>query len=67
MNKKHRNKKVTKCLLCSYKKLKKIFYLGNFFVSNFVKKKNIKIGNVKAPLNLFSYTIISYSTTRNNV
>lgn len=52
MNKKLRNKKVTKCLLCSYKKLKKIFYLGNFFVSNFVNKKNIKIGNVKAPLNL---------------
>mgnify|MGYP001350600894 CR=1 FL=1 len=47
-----RNKKVTKCLLCSNKKLKKMFYLGNFFVSNFVSKNKIKKGNLKCPLNL---------------
>jgi NDP-4-keto-2,6-dideoxyhexose 3-C-methyltransferase len=47
-----KNKKVTKCLLCSNKKLSEIFYLGNFFVSNFVNKKNIVKGNVKCPLNL---------------
>ena len=47
-----KNKKVTKCLLCSNKKLKQIFYLGNFYVSNFVSKKNISKGNIKCPLNL---------------
>ena len=47
-----KNKKVTKCLLCSNKKLVKMFYLGNFFVSNFVNKKNILKGNIKCPLNL---------------
>jgi len=47
-----KNKKVSKCLLCSNKKLKKIFNLGNFYVSNFVTKKNIRKGNVKCPLNL---------------
>ena len=33
-------------------KTKKLFYLGNFFVSNFVNKKNIKKGNIRCPLNL---------------
>ena len=46
-----RTKKVKSCLLCKNKKLKKIFSLGNLFVSNFVNKKNIKSG-IKAPLNL---------------
>jgi NDP-4-keto-2,6-dideoxyhexose 3-C-methyltransferase len=49
MNKKSR--KVKNCLLCKHKKLKKIFSLGNFFVSNFVTKNKINKG-VKAPLNL---------------
>lgn len=52
MSNKLKNKKVTKCLLCSNKNLKKIFYLGNFFVSNFVNKKNINKGNIKCPLDL---------------
>lgn len=52
MTKKLKNKKVTKCLLCSNKKLSKMFYLGNFFVSNFVNKKNISKGNIKCPLHL---------------
>jgi len=52
MKKLIKNKKVTKCLLCSNNKLKKIFNLGNFYVSNFVQKKNIIKGNVKCPLNL---------------
>ena len=52
MIKKLKNKKVKKCLLCKNKNLRKIFYLGNFFVSNFVSKKNIKKGNIKCPLNL---------------
>ena len=46
-----KNKKVKHCLLCKNKKIKKIFSLGNLFVSNFVEKKNIKKG-IKAPLNL---------------
>ena len=46
-----KNKIVKKCLLCKNKKLKKIFKLGNFFVSNFVKKKFIYKG-IKCPLNL---------------
>ena len=46
-----KNKKIKHCLLCKNKKLKKIFSLGNFFVSNFVKKKNINKG-IKAPLKL---------------
>merc|ERR1711991_396413 len=29
-----------------------MFYLGNFFVSNFVNKNNIAKGNIKCPLNL---------------
>ncbi len=44
-------KKVKQCLLCKNKKLKKIFSLGNLFVSNFVKKNKIKKG-IKSPLNL---------------
>ena len=36
-----KNKKVKKCLLCGHRDLKKIFSLGNLFVSNFVNKKNI--------------------------
>ena len=43
--------KVNQCLLCKNKKLKKIFSLGNLFVSNFVKKNKIKKG-IKSPLNL---------------
>jgi len=46
-----KNKKVRKCLLCSNRKLKKIFSLGNLFVSNFVKRSRIKKGP-KAPLTL---------------
>lgn len=44
-------KKVKKCLLCKEKKLKKIFSLGNLFVSNFVTKKEILKG-IKAPLTI---------------
>ena len=33
-----RTKKIKKCLLCKNKNLKKVFSLGNFFVSNFVDK-----------------------------
>ena len=46
-----KNKKINHCLLCKNRKIKKIFSLGNLFVSNFVNKKNIKTG-IKAPLNL---------------
>ena len=46
-----RTKKITKCRLCHNKKLTQIYNFGNHYVSNFVKKKNIKKG-VKAPLNL---------------
>ena len=46
-----RTKKIKKCLLCRNKNLKKIFSLGNFFVSNFVDKNKIKSG-IKAPLTL---------------
>jgi len=44
-------KKIKKCLLCKSKKLKKIFSLGNFFISNFVDKNKITKG-IKAPLKL---------------
>ena len=44
-------KKVNRCVLCRNNNLKKIFSLGNLFVSNFVKKNKIKKG-VKAPLTL---------------
>ena len=43
--------KISKCRLCSNNQLLKIYSFGNFFVSNFVSKKNINKG-VKAPLNL---------------
>ena len=48
---KHKTSKIRHCLLCKNKKFKKVFSLGNLFVSNFVSKKNIKKG-IKAPLNL---------------
>tara|TARA_B100000315_G_C14583431_1_gene591696 strand:+ start:554 stop:1762 length:1209 start_codon:yes stop_codon:yes gene_type:complete len=43
--------KINSCLLCKNKKMKKIFSLGNLYVSNFVKKSKIKKG-IRAPLNL---------------
>ena len=43
--------KISKCRLCSDKKLLKIYSFGNMLVSNFVSKKNIYKG-IKAPLNL---------------
>jgi len=46
-----KTKKVKRCLLCKNKKLKEIFSLGNLFVSNFVKKRDIKKG-IKAPLTM---------------
>ena len=46
-----RTKIVKKCLLCKNKKLKRIFSLGNLFISNFVNKNNIYKG-LKAPLTL---------------
>jgi len=36
-----RTKKVKKCLLCKNNNLKRIFSLGNLFISNFVNKNNI--------------------------
>ena len=44
-------KKVKKCLLCKNSNLVSLFNVGNLFVSNFVKKKDVKKG-VKSPLNL---------------
>jgi len=49
--KKNLTKRVKKCLLCKNGKLKKIFSLGNLFVSNFVRKNQIYKG-IKAPLTL---------------
>jgi len=46
-----KTKKIKHCLLCKNKKLKKIFSLGNLFVSNFVVKSKIKKG-IRAPLTL---------------
>ena len=46
-----RTVKISRCRLCSNKKLFKIHSFGNLFVSNFVSKKDINKG-VKAPLNL---------------
>ena len=37
-----KTKKISHCLLCKNKNIKEIFSLGNLFVSNFVKKKDIK-------------------------
>ena len=34
-----KNKIVKKCLLCGNNNLKKLFSLGNLFISNFVKKE----------------------------
>ena len=48
---KHKIKKVNHCLLCKNRKIKKIFSLGNLYVSNFVKKEQINKG-VKSPLTL---------------
>ena len=46
-----RTVKISRCRLCSNKKLLKIHSFGNLFVSNFVSKKDINKG-IKAPLNL---------------
>ena len=46
-----KTKKIKSCLLCNEKNLKKIFSLGNLFVSNFVTKDKINKG-IKAPLSL---------------
>jgi len=46
-----KTKKINHCLLCKNKKISEIFSLGNLFVSNFVKKKDVKKG-IKAPLKL---------------
>ena len=44
-------KKIKFCRLCKSVNLKNIYNFGNFFVSNFVTKKEINKG-IKAPLNL---------------
>ena len=46
-----KTKKIKGCLLCKNENVKKVFSLGNLFVSNFVNKKQIKKG-VKAPLKI---------------
>jgi hypothetical protein len=46
-----KTKKIKFCRLCKSANLKKIYNFGNFFVSNFVTKKEINKG-IKAPLNL---------------
>ncbi len=46
-----KNKKIRHCLLCKNTKLKKVFNLGNLYVSNFVEKRKIK-KSIKCPLNL---------------
>lgn len=46
-----KNKIVKKCLLCGNNNLKKLFSLGNLFISNFVKKEKISNG-LKCPLTL---------------
>ena len=48
---KYKIKKINHCLLCKNKKLKRVFSLGSLFVSNFVKKNQIKKG-IKSPLTL---------------
>ena len=47
----YKTKKIKSCLLCKNLKIKKVFSLGNLFVSNFVKKNEINKG-IKAPLTL---------------
>ena len=44
-------KKIKHCLLCKNRNIKKIFSLGNLYVSNFVEKKSVRNG-IKAPLTL---------------
>jgi len=44
-------KKVNNCLLCKKGRLVSVFNVGNLFVSNFVKQKDIKKG-IRSPLNL---------------
>tara|TARA_B110000196_G_C21146482_1_gene666887 strand:- start:915 stop:2132 length:1218 start_codon:yes stop_codon:yes gene_type:complete len=46
-----KTKKISKCRLCSNKKLINVFNYGNLYVSNFVNKNSIHKG-IKAPLNL---------------
>jgi NDP-4-keto-2,6-dideoxyhexose 3-C-methyltransferase len=46
-----KTKKIKFCRLCKSVNLKKIYNFGNFFVSNFVTKKEIHKG-IRAPLNL---------------
>ena len=46
-----KNKIVKKCLLCGNNNLKKLFSLGNLFISNFVKKEKVLKG-LKCPLAL---------------
>ena len=55
---KYKTKKINHCLLCKNKNIKEIFSLGNLFVSNFVKKKDITKG-IKAPLKLVHCKICS--------
>ena len=43
--------RINKCRLCKSKDLKNVHNFGNIYVSNFVKKKDIKKG-IKAPLKL---------------
>ena len=64
MIKKFKNKIVSKCLLCGNKKLNKIFYLGNFFVSNFVNKKNIEVTLVSGSLPMPIYDDYSMISKR---
>ena len=54
--------KISHCLLCKNKKFKKIFSLGNFFVSNFVSRKNIFKGIFPIFLGVYikSRKIINY-------
>ena len=40
-----KTRKIKHCLLCKNKKIKKIFSLGNLFVSNFVNKKKYQDWN----------------------
>ena len=47
---KYKTKKINHCLLCKNKNIKEVFSLGNLFVSNFVKKKDIKNGIIKIDL-----------------
>ena len=47
----YKTKKIKSCLLCKNLKIKKVFSLGNLFVSNFVNKNEINKG-IKAPLTL---------------